>query len=91
MTEEDELLSLARMGVDAESFMGTKLGKFLAMKATREIESATADLISADPADLKSNTDLRNQINVAGMFLTWLHESINIGLSAHEQLKALEE
>ena len=91
MHEDEELLSLARMGVDAESFMGTKLGKFLTMKAMAEIEAATAELIAADPYDGKANTDLRNQINVAGMFLTWLRESINIGHVAHDQLKALEE
>ena len=91
MSTDDELLSLARLGVDAESFMGTKLGKFLAMKAASEIEAATAELIAADPDDLKANTVLRNQINVAGMFLTWMNESISIGRAAHEQLKMLED
>ena len=91
MSNDDELLSLARMGVDAESFMGTTLGKFLTMKAAAEIDAATAELIAADPDDVKANTDLRNQINVAGMFLTWMRESISIGRAAHEQLKMLEE
>jgi len=91
MNEDDELLSLARMGIDAESFMNTKLGKFLQQKATSEIDAATAELIAADPTDVKANTELRNQINVAGMFLLWLTESINIGHSALEQLKALDD
>ena len=91
MHEDEELLSIALMGVDAESFMGTKLGKFLTAKATAEIDAATAELIAADPYNGKANTDLRNKINVAGMFLMWLRESINIGRVARDQLRALEE
>ena len=91
MIEDDELLSLAKMGVDAETFIRTPLGKFLVKKAEDEIEAATQDLISADPDDVKSNTELRNRIHVARMFVVWLTDSINMGRSAHERLKEMEE
>jgi len=88
---DDELMSLARLGIDAEAFMGTKLGRFLHQKATDEILEATSELIAADPADAKANTDIRNKIHVANMFLVWMRESINVGHAAHDQLRALDE
>ena len=91
MSTDEDLLSEARMGIDAESFLRSSLGQFLTKKAEAEIEAATAELIAADPDDLNANTVLRNQINVARMFLTWLLEGINIGRAAHEKLRMLEE
>ncbi len=90
MMQDDELLSMARMGIDAESFMRTPLGQFLIKKASNEIAAATEELIEADPSDIKVNTEIRNRIHVARMFIVWLGDSIAAGRSAHEQLKELE-
>ena len=89
--EEDELVTLAKLGIDAEAFAMSPLGKFLIKKAESEMESATQDLISADPDDIKVNTEMRNRIHVARMFLSWLSDSITIGRSAHDQLEAMNE
>jgi len=87
----DELIDLAKMGIDAESFMGTPLGKFLESKACNEEAAALEELVNADPDDVKSNTQLRNQIHVARMFLVWMSDSIRAGRAAHEQLRELED
>jgi len=91
MEEADELLSIARMGVDAEAFVRTPLGKFLVSKADREIAAATDELVAADPEDVKKNRDLRNRIHVANMFVTWLRDAIEIGRAAHDQLSELDD
>lgn len=90
MMQDDELLSMARMGIDAESFMRTPLGKFLIKKADDEIAAATEELIEADSSDTKVNTEIRNRIHIARMFKVWMCDSITIGHSAHDQLKELE-
>lgn len=87
----DELLSAARIGIDAESFMRTPLGKFLEGKANKERAAAIEELIDADPDDVKANTALRNQIHVANIFLVWMNDSIRAGRAAHEQLRELED
>lgn len=89
--EDDELMSLAKMGIDAEDFIRSPLGKFLIKKAEAEINDATEDLIMADPDDVKANTEIRNRIHVARMFVVWLSESVNIGRVAHDQMREMEE
>lgn len=90
MMPDDELLSMARMGIDAESFMRTPLGKFLSKKADDEIAAATEELIETEPSEIKTATEIRNRIHVARMFIVWLRDAITIGHSAHDQLKELE-
>ena len=90
MMQDDELLSMARMGIDAESFMRTPLGKFLLKKADDEIAAATEELIDAAPDDVKVATEIRNRIHVARMFKVWMSDAITIGHSAHDQLRELE-
>lgn len=82
----DELLELARLGINAETFKRSDLGKFLQRKAETERKDALNDLVNAAPDDIKANTDARNRIHVVGMFLTWINDAIDIGRSAHEQL-----
>ena len=91
MNSDDELLNLARMGIEAEAFANSVLGKHLLQKAASEIEAATQELIAADADDIKANTDLRNHIHVANMFIVWIKESVNTGLQAHDQLKVMDE
>lgn len=78
------------MGIDAESFIRTPLGKFLIRKADNEIAAATEELIETEPIDIKAATEIRNRIHVARMFKVWLGDAIAIGHSAHDQLKELE-
>lgn len=91
MTEDDELLNIARMGMDAEVFMLTPLGKFLKGKAEQEEADALAALVQADPDDVKANTVYRNQIHVARMFLTWMRDSITAGHAALDQIRIMDD
>jgi len=87
---DSDLLNIARIGIDAEAFAKSDIGKFLIAKATGEIEAATSDLIDADPGDWQANTETRNKIHVARMFLVWLDEAIQIGRHAHDQILEMD-
>lgn len=89
--EEEELLSIAKMGIDAESFIRTPLGRFLMKKADREISEATEELIAADPAEWRPNQELRNRIHVARMFKVWMSDAIEVGQHALRQLEEMED
>jgi len=89
--EEDELLQIAKLGIEAEAFVRSPLGKYLMLKANAEISAAMDDLVSADPADVKLNTEIRVHIHTAKMFIIWVNEAANIGRQAHNQLRSLEE
>ena len=91
MSSDDEFLNLARMGIEAEAFTNSALGKHLLRKAAIEIAEATQELIAADAHDVQANTDIRNQIHVANMFIIWINQAVNTGLQAHDQLKVMEE
>jgi len=91
-THQDEpLLLAARIGIDAEAFARSDFGKYLMQKAYSEIAAATDELISADAEDAKANRELRNQIHVAKMFLTWLDEAVHVGRKSYEELQELED
>jgi hypothetical protein len=87
---DSDLINIARIGIDAEAFAKSDIGKFLIGKAQAEIENEIALLIDADPDDVKLGRDIRNRIVINQNFLTWLNEAINTGRHCHEQLQALD-
>lgn len=88
--ELDQFVTIARLGIDAETFIRTPLGRFLEGKARAEEADALIALVDADPEDAKINRELRNQIHVARMFLSWINDAIEAGQQAHRQLQEME-
>lgn len=86
MTDEIKL-KVARVGIDAEVFKRSDFGKYLIAQAEREIKEETQILVGLAPDDTKGNTDSRNKIHVANMFLTWLDQAIGSGHLATDQLR----
>lgn len=92
MSEDaDHFVQIARMGIDAETFMRSPIGRFVEGKARAEEAAAMDALVEADPDDAKANRELRNQIHVARMFLVWMTDAINAGRAAHAQLQEMDE
>lgn len=87
----EELVELARLGMDAEVFMQTPLGKFLYDKANGEIAAATEKLIDSPPYDTQAGIEIRNHIHIARMFLVWIVEAMTIGRAAHNQLQEIDD
>lgn len=87
----DHFLNIARLGIDAEAFLQTPIGKHLKEKAQTELDVAINELVDADPDDVKANREIRNRIHVVGMFLKWMDEAITAGNEAHRQLRDIED
>lgn len=89
--QETELIELAKLGIEAEAFLSSPLGRFLMKKADDEEAAATVELIETPPTDIEKNREIRNQIHVARMFKVWINESVQCGRAAHAQLQQLED
>lgn len=87
----DHFLNSARLGIDAEAFFTTPIGKHLKDKAAMELDAAMNELVAADPDDIKANRDIRNRIHAVSMFLDWMNKAITAGNESHRQLKEMED
>jgi len=85
---EDLRFNEARLGVEAEKFLSTNMGKYLVGRADLELEEAHKKMETCPPEELQ---DLQNQAWRANQFITWLAEAIHNGRHAEFELKQNEE
>ena len=90
MSEDRELLQRVGLGVEAESFLGSNLGRYLIERAEGERDDAVEDLKEANPDDPKGIRDLQNRIWRAESVQFWLADLINDGRNAMHELQARE-
>jgi uncharacterized FAD-dependent dehydrogenase len=83
-----ELEAVITLGMDAEAFMRSNVGRYLAQRAAEEIEVARTSLETVDPEDAKAVRDLQFVIAVARATTSWMKEAIDDGRNAAEQLEA---
>ena len=79
---------LIKLGVNAEEFSASNIGRFLLGKAMTEAVAATNDIRSLNPeqANFKSEYNrLQMIINRHLDLEKWVKEAINIGRQAYEQ------
>lgn len=88
--DDSEDLKLVRLGIDAESFLKSAIGKYVATKAQHETDEATKDLIKARPDDANANTAIRNRIYVAREALNWIVQAAAEGRAAHDRIREQE-
>ena len=91
MEERDETLERANLGVEAESFLVSPLGRHIQARAEAEIDEAVVLLIDADPEDVKLGRSIRFKIEVAQGILTWLAEAVNDGRQAALELRQQDD
>lgn len=89
--EEDTVLNTARLGIEAESFLASSLGKYLKGKADELIADQTAKLIQCSPSDIEQNTEYRNGIQIGALFITWLEDAIADGKNAQVYIQQIED
>lgn len=78
------------IGLDAERFMQSDLGRYLLGRAQANVEEAMEGLKVADPDNAKEVRDLQNIVMVNEYFLYWLGEAITQGRAAEELLSQQE-
>lgn len=89
--EINELMETVRFGIDVESFMEGKIGRYLEKRIYAEIEEAQAALGEVAPTDVLEITRLQNDIKRAKSVSHWLAEAIQAGYNAELQIKQAEE
>jgi len=84
--DELELKKAATLGVEAEKFVQSNLGRALVERAQDVVDQAVAELKKINPKDTEGITRLQNEIWKAESFITWLDEIFEEGLTAEEAL-----
>lgn len=84
--EDEQQLSTARLGMEAEAFLSSNLGRYMLRRVDKLINEGTDDLIACEPGDIECNTKHRNQINVGALFRRFLHEAVMDGQAAYQQI-----
>lgn len=88
MSVQRELLAAVELGLDAQAFLGTRVGKYLVERAEAERDEAFEAIKQADPDSPKLIRDLQHRIWRAEQFQYWIAEMIQSGTLAEEQLQA---
>lgn len=89
MALDDEQLKKAErieLGVKAEEFMTSDIGRYLMNRASREASGALLKLSSVDPDDSKTIRDLQTKIKRCDDLERWLDEAIQVGKSEYISL-----
>ncbi len=79
----------ARLGIQAESFLHSDIGKYLTGRAELEIEEGR-DELEAATGD-KEITVAKDKIRGARRFIVWLGNAIQNGRIAEDQIRAEKE
>ncbi|MDD5084198.1 MAG: hypothetical protein PHT88_04725 [Candidatus Moranbacteria bacterium] len=86
MTDDQALLKQAQLGIEAEAFIHTDLGKFLIDKADDDLQRGYEGFLSLTPGDTDGLLMLQSQCQRAIHFKSWLLEAISSGHYAESEL-----
>ena len=86
-SEEDQLLTTAVIGVEAERFRSTRVGRKMEDRARAKIANAQNALVTVEPTDTEKIRALQNEAKLGAMFLTWLDDLIHDGQQAEEDIQ----
>ena len=89
MADQDQrdLMDKAQFGIEVESFLDSRIGKYLTARAHLEVDEALSEFRKADPTDAKAITALQTRIHRGESFDNWLAEAIQEGWAAEEALR----
>jgi hypothetical protein len=76
------LRGLISFGQEVEAFMKSPIGRYIAARAMRDIETARDDLQDVPPSDTGRVIDCQMRAKVPGAVLGWLAEAIQDGHNA---------
>lgn len=82
----ETLLAEAILGRDADDFLSSELGRFIAGRCEQEITEAQALLSEVSPWRRNRIRELQNRVWRARNMRQWLVELVNAGRMAEQQL-----
>lgn len=84
--DDTPLFQAARLGVLADSFLRSDLGRKIAEKADREIQDCMEALLDIDPDDAKTVRAIQFKAAVARSAVAYLVEIVQEGRAAEAEL-----
>ena len=87
MSTDPAHMATVSLGIDAETFVLSPLGKYLIGRAEHEVEQAVEQLKRVAPEDAKVIAALLHHIRVAESVPRWLADAIQAGHNAEYQLR----
>jgi hypothetical protein len=87
---DDLLVAEARLGVEAEGFLSSDLGRYLLGRAELEERDALEELTRVDPDDAKAVRAAQGRLYLARAVPGWIRDAIQNGRVAYMQLETEE-
>jgi hypothetical protein len=91
MKEADSLLERAKMGIEAERFLASGVGRYLVERANNDANLAVEALKTVNPDDPCRVRELQSDLNVPDKIVHWLAEMVSEGNACEFQLKEMED
>lgn len=88
--EMESSIQAVRIGIEAEAFVGSNLGRLLERMADLEEKSLLKALVDSDAEEVEAGRKIRNNLHVISMFRNYLGEIINTGRNSAENIKQLD-
>ncbi len=83
--KQDRLKAVA-LGIEAEHFLGTALGRHIIARAEAHRDKAVIALIEADPNDPRTVQRCQNEIRLVDMLQQWIADAITEGEATERAL-----
>jgi hypothetical protein len=91
-TDQEKLAFVeASIGIEAEKFLLTPLGKHLWKFAAKDVNEATHTLINASPVDSKTISEAQVVARSASNFHLWIQQTIDAGVMAEKYLATTDD
>lgn len=84
---EDVTVHAAMMGTDAEAFLASHTGKYLASESQRIVDDCATKLLEVDPENVSEIRRLQFEAAVAVRALQWVTDLVAIGRDALQLLQ----
>lgn len=84
--ERQERLRIVALGISAENFVGSPLGRYIVLRAEKEREAALEELVAADPHATTVVQNLQNRVRVIDMVQQWIADAIVEGQAQERAL-----
>ncbi len=90
VTENQFRIIKARLGIEAESFQNSHVGRYIYDRIDMDLEKIRQLLEDTDPHEIDKCVAIRNDIQVRKLFDLWLKEAIRSGLAAETEIHESE-
>ena len=93
MQEPDDIEKYAtqHLGVEAELFWKSPLGRYVVKRSLDETEMIRNEFRTVDPLQIRQVQELQNRWKIAEQALIWLNEAIAEGKQAAEMIEIEKE